>query len=509
MSKAATVADAELADDMGRFYDDPVGFARYAFRWGEDDLQGFEWLDTWQEDYLAALGFEVELRGFDGVKPVAPIRMATASGHGIGKSALVAIAILWVMSTRPFCRGVVTANTAVQLRTKTWAELAKWRRRCIAGHWFELNVSTQSLSLYHIDYPELWRVDGQTSREENSEAFAGLHAASSTPFFIFDEASGIPEKIFEVAQGGLTDGEPMFLMFGNPTRNNGSFYDAVFGRMRHRWIGRSIDSRTCRTPNKGLIKQWVEDYGEDSDFVRVRVRGLPPAQAALQFINADDVRRALGTTPVHQMHERLVVGVDVARFGDDRSVIYTRHGRDAQTWRPQVFRGLSTMQFAARVHEHWQRLGGRNAVGAVFVDGIGVGGGVVDRLIQLGVPNVIEVNFGGKANQGRYANKRAECYGNLRDWLALSDVALWHDKENLGSDFALGEELVAIEYGYTLDNKIKLEPKEDLKDRLGYSPDLADALALTFAEPLAPADAPHPGGRTIHEHDYDPFNQVS
>jgi hypothetical protein len=503
MGERAFSFERELCQDMARFYADPVGWARYAFRWGEGELAGFPWLDTWQERYLADLALDIELRGFDGVAPVDPIQHATASGHGIGKSALVAIVILFLMSTRPFCRGVVTANTAVQLRTKTWAELAKWKRRCITGHWFEVNTSLQALSLHHRQHPETWRCDGQTAREENSEAFAGLHAATSTPFYIFDEASAIPGRIFEVAQGGLTDGEPWFLMFGNPTRNNGFLYDAIWGKQRHRWVGRSIDSRTARMPNHRLLARWIEDYGLDSDFVKVRVLGKPPSSASLQFMKADAVRAALAREPGVQDFQPVVIGVDVARFGDDRSVIYTRQGRDAQSWRPEILRGLSTMQLAARVSEYVQSLGGRGRVNAVFIDGVGVGGGVVDRCRQLNVPNVIEVNNGARANSPRYANKRAECYGLLREW--LDGASLFRDPEARGEDYDLEAELVAIEYGFTADNRILLEPKEDLKDRLGFSPDLADALALTFAEPVGPLETRHPiGGNNAH--DYDPLS---
>lgn len=504
MAKTRPNPELDLLDDMGRLYADPVGWARYAFEWGTGELAGFPGLDTWQEQVLRDIALDIELRGFDGGKAVAPIQCATASGHGIGKSALVSIIILFILSTRPQARGVVTANTAVQLRTKTWAELAKWKRRCITGHWFEINISTQSLSIYHKRDPEGWRCDGQTSREENSEAFAGLHAASSTPFFIFDEASAIPEAIFEVAQGGLTDGEPWFLQFGNPTRNNGFFYDSIWGKRRHRWVGRSIDSRSCRTPNKTLITRWIEDYGIDSDFVKVRVLGKPPSQAALQFIGAEVVRAAMARPPEIQRHQPLIVSVDVARFGDDRSVIYTRQGRDAKSWAPQVFRGVDTMQLAGKVSDYVHTLGGAAVVGAVFIDGDGVGGGVVDRCRQLKVPNVFEVHNAAKASNPRYANKRAESYGNLRDWLA--GASLYRAERTQGEDYDLEAELVAVEYGFTGDNRILLEPKEDLKSRLGFSPDLADALALSFAEPIGPLVAPHPGAGVQHVHDYDPFS---
>ena len=219
---------------------------------------------------------------------MAPIRMATASGHGIGKSTLVAWIVDWLMSTRPHCQGTITANTYTQLETKTWAAIQKWTRLCVTGPWFQ---STGN-KMYHREHPQTWFCSAQSCREENSEAFAGQHAVSSTSFYLFDEASAIPDKIFEVAEGGLTDGEPMIFAFGNPTRANGKFHRVTYGSERERWNHRSIDSRTCMLPNKTQIAEWIEDYGEDSDFVRVRVRGLPPSAGDLQFIDSERVWEA-------------------------------------------------------------------------------------------------------------------------------------------------------------------------------------------------------------------------
>ena len=497
MSRKKEDPNLMLADDMAEFYDDPLGFVMYAFEWNKGELLGWEEPDEWQRDYLTELGEQVRERGFNGVDPVDPIFDATSSGHGIGKSALVAWTILWLMSTRPHCRGVLTANTVPQLRTKTWAELAKWKRRCITGHWFEM-LTGQSLSLRHLEHPETWRVDGQTCREENSESFAGLHAANSTPFYIFDEASAVPDAIWEVAQGGLTDGEPMFLAFGNPTRNTGFFFDAVFGKLRHRWQHRCIDSRDCAIPNKRLHQQWIDDYGIDSDFVRVRVLGLHPNASTLQFIDFATVRSAQTRATQADDFQPILVGVDVARFGDDQSTIYTRRGRDARSWPPLKFRELDTMQLAAKVAEYVTQLGGWNTVGAVFIDGVGVGGGVVDRCQQLGVPRVVEVNGGGKPTTNRYFNKRAEMYGELKDWLATGAIPT--------EDQELATDLTAVEYQFSKDNRVQLEAKSAMKARLGVSPDSGDGLALTFAEPVGPIETRHPGQNAAHEHEYDPYN---
>jgi hypothetical protein len=502
--------DAALAVDMGRFFDDPLGFVLYAYDWDNDPslrvvkLQE-PWAsrfpcafgpDAWACEFLAAVGEGVRARGFDGTMPVAPQRHATTSGHGIGKSAVTAWLVNWIMSTRPHCKGVVTANTGEQLATKTWAEIAKWTKRCITGHWFDVNQGKGAMRMRHKDHPESWRCDAQTCREEDSEAFAGLHAASSTPFYIFDEASAVPDAIWEVAEGGLTDGEPMWFVFGNPTRNTGRFFEC-FNGARHRWRTQQIDSRTVQLTNKPQIQEWVDDYGEDSDFVRVRVRGVFPRSSSLQFIPRDLVEEAMSRKPadVSIAGRTAVIGVDVARFGDDQTVIRTRIGRDAASWEPLRYRGLDTMQTAARVAEHVERIKAAGLRVVVFIDGGGVGGGVVDRMRQMG-HDVIEVQFGGKATDPRkYANKRAEIWGNLRDWLPGGC---------LKRDEALATDLTAVEYSFRPDDSLLLESKESMKRRGMASPDDGDALALTFAQPVPEfTDSPRSAPRAARQ--YDPY----
>lgn len=399
-------------------------------------------------------------------------------------SQITAMIILWLMSTRPHCKIIVTANTEAQLNSKTWAELGKWKKKCVTGHWFEYNAGKGSSRLQHRQFPETWRADAQTCREENSEAFAGLHAANSSPVYIFDESSAVPDKIWEVAEGGLTDGEPFFFAFGNMTRRKGAFYDTHY-KMAHRWMTRRVDSRDVQITNKQLIGQWVEDYGEDSDFVRVRVRGLPPNSDENQLIPTALIvearRREL--TLQRQTEGTVVVGVDVARYGGDESVIATRAGRDARSWPLLRFRGLDTMQLASRVAEHLDELRrGRRRV-TTFVDGGGVGGGVVDRLLQLGY-DVIEVAFGGKADSPRkYRNKRTEMYGRAKEWLKTGCLP---DQGDDADDLA--EQLGLAGYLFGKNNELILESKDSLRQRGVASPDLADAFCTTFAYPVSEFD---------------------
>jgi hypothetical protein len=467
--------NVELAQQIAEFYANPLDHVLFSYPWNRGSLAGFHGPDDWARGYLVELGQEVKERAFDGHNAVRPIRFSTASGHGIGKSALVAWLIRWLMDTRPVMKGVVTANTAAQLRSKTWAELSKWHTLGITRHWYTLTGGTLgSLSYYRTADPQTWRFDAQTCEERNSEAFAGQHAAGSTSAYIFDEAGGIPDKIFEVREGGLTDGEPHVHDFGNPTRNTGRFFENMQGRFREMYRRRFIDSRDVAITNKETIEEWRLNYGEDSDFFKVRVKGVFPDSGSTQFMSRGDVESCVDLDVHVDPTDALVLGVDVARFGDDESVIWIKRGRDCEGGGYFRYAGLDTMQLAARIND----LANKLRPDAIFIDGGGVGGGVVDRCRQLNL-DVTEVNFGSKATQPGYANLRAQMWGNLRE--AIKEGVRLPDDADLISD------LTGVEYGFTNSNLIQLEKKEDMKKRGLKSPDLADALALCFVWPVFPS----------------------
>jgi hypothetical protein len=281
--------------------------------------------------------------------------------------------------------------------------------------------------------------------------------------------------------------------FGNPTRNTGRFYENMQGRFRHRYKRWYIDSRDVKITNKELFKQWIDDYGIESDFVKVRILGQFPDAGELQFIPTSDVRACVDLEVAVAPHDALVMGVDVARFGDDQSVILLRQGRDAESQGLHSYRGVDTMTLAAEV----SRLASEKNPDAIFIDGGGVGGGVVDRCRQLGL-DVIEVNFGAKATQSMYANMRAQCWGNMRT--AIKDGIRLPDDEDLVTD------LTGLEYGFNMRNQVLLEKKEDAKKRGINSPDLADALALTYAYPVAPSRDGYRGDAAMRSIDYNPFD---
>lgn len=500
--------DEQLADALADFYADPLGHVMFSYPWDSDpSIQLVELVEPWKSRYnskygpdkwacefLDRLGGEIKKRGFDGKTSVPPIQMATVSGHGIGKSVIVAWLIKWILDTRPFAKGVVTAGTDAQLRTKTWAEVGKWHKLSLTVNWFNYNTGRGAMSLTHKKYPEQWRCDAQTCREENSEAFAGLHAANSTPFYIFDEGSAVPDKIYEVREGGTTDGEPMTFDFGNGTRNTGRFFEECAGRFRHRYILTKVDSRTVAITNKERIQQWLEDYGENSDFFKVRVRGEFPSAGSAQFIPTDMVEAAMGRELVEDRTAEVRIGVDVARFGDDDSVIYPRVGNDARSWAPSpgdgCYNGLDTVALVGKVIEKvrfFTNLGFALNRIHIFVDGGGIGGAVVDQLRALGYA-VIEVQFGSKPiDTNTYRFKSDELWGRGRDSIKTR-LILPTLQSPVGS--LLKEQLTQREFGYTLlGNKIHLETKADMKSRGAGSPDIADALFVTYAMDIAPVQA--------------------
>ena len=486
----------QITDDLCNLHKDPYGFVMFAFPWGEEgtELANQFGPEPWQAAVLR------DLREYS---PQKALLEAVSSGHGVGKSALVAWIILWAISTCPDTRGVITANTETQLKTKTWAELAKWYRLFIGRQFFRLEAS--GIFSREPGHEKTWRIDVVPWSERTTEAFAGLHNQGRRILVVFDEASAIPDAIWETTQGALTDAntEIIWAVFGNPTRNDGRFKQCFpGGQFAHRWRSRTVDSRDVSFTDKAQIQRWIQDYGDDDDFVRVRVKGVFPRIGNLQFISTELAAEAGRREVEAHAHDPLVVGVDVARFGDDASVFYTRRGRDGRTIAPQVYRGVDTMGLAARLAEHVIAV----KPDAVFVDGGGVGGGVIDRCRQLGM-HVFDIQFGARpdrpdisAEQNRYANKRAEMWGTMRDWLAVGAIP---------ADQDLSAQLTTSQYGFNSRDEIQLESKTGLRNRGAASPDIADALALTFAWPVLPRDlelgADHRRRPAQAEIEYDPF----
>lgn len=482
----------------------PLEFVYFAFPWGEPgELEFARGPESWQVELLTDLQ-----NGLITVDQA--IQLARTSGHGIGKSALVAWIIIWAISTLADTKGVVTANTENQLKTKTWAEVAKWFRLFRGRDLFKMTAT--ALFSADPDHEKTWRIDMVPWSERNTEAFAGLHNQGRRILVVFDEASAIPDVIWEVTEGALTDQNTQIIwcVFGNPTRNSGRFRECFDGgKFAHRWQSRAIDSRSVSFTNKEQFNRWIADYGEDSDFVRIRVKGVFPRADAVSFISYDSARQACVREVPDGNAERnvRVLGVDVARFGDDASVIVCRQGSDARSIPPEIYQGIDTMTLAGKVASAFQRLHAT----VVMVDAGGVGGGVVDRLRQLNIP-VMEVDFGSspdgfnlEESGVKYYNKRAEIWGTMRAWLEHGCIS----EQISGSDLTLVDELTAPTYSISGKEEIQIESKKDMRRRGVPSPNVADALACTFAYPVfAPTLSPHgaPMEQTpIQLPDYNPF----
>jgi hypothetical protein len=334
--------------------------------------------------------------------------------------------------------------------------------------------------MYQVDNKDTWFCSAANSKEENSESFAGQHAADSTSFYIFDEDSGIPDVIHEVAEGGLTDGEPMIFVFGNATRSNGHFHRVCFGADRSRWHTMCLDARESKFTNKALIQEWIETYGEDSDFVRVRVRGLPPQASELQFIDQGRVYAAQKRPlPLVLPDEPLIAGVDVSDGGAAWNVVRFRRGADARSIPPIRIPGEKVRgdrgPFLARLAEVLIQDYDGQKVAMMFIDSA-FGAPYVERLKNMGHRNVEEVRFGSESLDFHQANLRAYMWNKVKEWLPGAAID--------PRDVKLETDLTAPGYHINRQDKLVIESKEDMQKRGVDSPDDGDALALTFAAPV-------------------------
>lgn len=505
----------KLAADLAGYALDPYGWVLFAFVWGKGELEGFDGPDQWQREQLEEIGAKLRAVGASAESATQTegggrggahsegsaadaagviIREAIASGHGIGKSAFVAWLILWAMSTFKDTKGVVTANTETQLKTKTWAELAKWFRLC----WFASQVfDLTATALFSVSpgHRKTWRIDMVPWSERNTEAFAGLHNKGKRILLIFDEASAIPDVVWEVSEGALTDEgtQIIWCVFGNPTRNTGRFKDCFTGKRRHRWNTRQIDSRTSVFVNRGQIDEWIGDYGIDSDFVKVRVRGMFPAMSARQFISVADVDAAFGRhlRPDQYGFAPKILTCDPAWEGDDELVMGLRQGLAFKILRT-IPKNDNDIQVAGII----ANLEDSEGADAVFIDA-GFGTGIVSAGRTLGRSWQL-VWFAGESADPGCLNKRAEMWKLMRDWLKEGGA--------IPADQKLYNDLIGPETVGRVDGKIQIEAKADMKRRGLPSPNRADSLAISFAWPVSSRSA-RASKPAFALTEYDPFGE--
>lgn len=477
----AVAFEAEIDEWLVSCYADPLRYVLGAWNWNEGQLAGATGPKPWQRQFLLDLGAHVKNRQFNGVDVVPAIRMAISSGVGPGKTALMAWLLHWIMDTRPDSKCRVTANTVTQLETVTWAEISKWGTlKLTANRW-----RTTSETMYALgkDGRANWFAVRTTCAPENAQAFAGWHNKFSTTANFFDEGGTIPEEIFEKGRGIEMDGEPFQFVFGQCSRRSGQLHRAVFGSERDIWDHRIISGYDVVTSpvTLALYKEWEEKYGEDEDYCRVHIKGLPPNADELQFIDHARVQAATKNAVQPVVNEALVCGVDVSGGGSAWSVARFRRGNDARSIPAIRLTGQQT------VANDRQLLVSKLAnalndydVDAMFIDSA-FGAVIVERLRSMGYSQVHEVNFGGPSVDEHDLNQRAYMWRSLKEWLPRGAIP--------ERDQRLQDDLEAPGYHINRQNKLVLESKDDMQKRGVASPDDGDALALTFAQKVRPRPA--------------------
>lgn len=463
--------------------DDPEAFVLFIFPWGQKNtpLEHMVGPRTWQRKTLRSIRDfirqnKAKLSNGDLIDAM---RRAISSGRGVGKSALVSWLILWMLTTRIGSSAIVSANSENQLRKVTWGELTKWVTMAINAHWWEPTATALNPAKWLTDLVErdlrkgtrYWGAEGKLWSEENPDAYAGVHNTDGM-LVIFDEASGIPDSIWSVAAGFFTENilDRYWLAFSNGRRNTGYFYEAVDGNKREFWESEKIDARSVEGTDKTIYQQIINEYGEDSDEARVEVYGDFPKSGQDQFIAPYLVDDAMKRPKYKDMTAPVVIGVDPARGGMDSTVIAVRQGRDIIAIKR--FRGDDTMTTVGHVIDAIEEYRPTLTV----IDEGGLGYGVLDRLTEQKY-KVRGVNFGWKAkNPTMWGNKRAEIWGAMRDW--LKSAALPNDR-------LLRNDLIGPMKKPNSAGTIFLEGKKEMKARGLASPDAADAIAVTFAYPVA------------------------
>ena len=421
---------------------DPVGFVRVVL--GAEP-------DEWQEDLLRAIA--------SGTR-----RISVRAGHGVGKSTVCAWALIWHMVTRYPQKAVVTAPTAGQLFDALFAEVKFWINKLPEPIRELFDATSEKVTLRAA--PEASFISARTSSADRPEALAGVHSAHV--LLICDEASAIPEAVYESAAGSMSGEHACTVLIGNPTRNSGLFF-RTHHQLSSEWKTMHVSCLNSKRVSPDFVKQIADTYGPESNAYRVRVLGEFALRDDDTLIPAELVDSAMSRDVAVSPEEPVVYGLDVARFGDDRSVLCKRRGNVVLEFK--VWQGLDLMQLTGAVVNEAKL----DKPAEIMVDSIGLGSGVADRLRELGhVVRDVNVSESSSMMNAQAAKLRDELWLSLKEWLNARACKLPKIDE-------LRQELVAPTYTFTSNGKIKVEGKQEMKRRGMRSPDLADALGLTFA----------------------------
>jgi len=392
-------------------------------------------------------------------------RIAVRSGHGVGKSALLAWIILWWMLTRFPQKIACTAPTSHQLEDVLWGEVSFWRKKLPEGMHDWINIKSEMVEL--ASSPRESFCVARTARVDKPEAFQGFH--SPNMLFLVDEASGVENVIYEVGAGAMSTFGAKTIMTGNPTRTSGYFYDA-FHKMRDHWWTRKVSCEESTRVNPEFIKEMELKYGLDSNVFRVRVLGEFPLSEDDVLMPLDLIEAAVNRD-ISTYEMMPVWGLDVARFGNCATALTKRKGNEVlstQSWKQR-----DLMEISGIILHEYENTTSDLIPAEILVDAIGLGAGVVDRLRGLGLP-VRGINVGESPGTPGFNRLRDELWWRTREWFETREVKIPDDGELIG-------ELTSIKFKYTSSGKIQVESKDSMQDRGLKSPDTADSFVLTMA----------------------------
>lgn len=404
-------------------------------------------------------------------------RISIRSGHGTGKDASASWAVLWFLSTRVFAKVVCTAPTARQLNDILWSEISKWARDSAIQDEFVI----QSEKIFHKGAPKEWwcRAVSPSVRADpadQAETLAGFHGDHL--LIIVDEASGVEDPVYIPIEGALTQEDNRVILIGNPTKNKGYFHDTQFhpeiGKL---WFKLHWDSRDSENVKAEYPKYMADKYGVESNVFRIRVAGLPPLEDARTLIPLYWAEQCIGKYIEENEEDPIYLGVDVARYGEDASIILPRKGLVVKPW--HKFQGLNTITLAGHVMQTYQD----NAAEGCGVDVIGVGAGVADYLRKQRMPGLFDVNVSWASNDpNKYALMRDELWWKVREncmygYYSFPDIKAPGEVLSLGQELA--NELSSPYYEFNRNGAVKVEGKKDMKKRGVASPNIADALCIT------------------------------
>ena len=399
-------------------------------------------------------------------------RISVRSGHGVGKSTGASWAIIWYLLLRYPVKVVVTAPTSSQLYDALFAELKRWVKELPPTLRDMLEVKQDRIEVKEAQTEAF--VSARTSRAEQPEALQGVH--SENVMLIGDEASGIPEQVFEAAAGSMSGHNAVTILLGNPVRSSGFFYD-THNRLANDWVTMKVSCVDSPRVSEAYVDEMKSRYGEESNAYRIRVLGEFPRSDDDTIIPMELLELAKHRDVDASPHAKLIWGLDVARFGGDRSALSKRQG-NALIEPTKTWKNLDLMQLTGAVVAEWEALPSSQRPHEILVDSIGLGAGVVDRLRELGLP-VRGINVSESPAMGTtYKNLRAELWYKTKQWFEARDCRIPLDEE-------LVAELATVRYFFTSNGKIQIESKDDIRKRGLKSPDKADSFVLTFASDAA------------------------